>query len=302
MTGEALRAAWLESLAFERRLSPHSLKAYGETSARFLAFIVKSHGRPLDLALMEALTAADWRAWLSARRSEGLSSRSLARDLSAMKGFVRYLRDRHDAQISAIDAIAAPKVRPSLPRPVSPADARALASTSGDMHEAPWVQARDTALLLLLYGAGMRIGEAIALDADILPPGESLTIVGKGRKQRVIILLPVVREALDLYVRLCPWTLGKGTPLFRGLRGGRLDAGIPRTAMRKARVALGLPDSATPHALRHSFATHLLARGADLRTIQALLGHASLSSTQIYTSVDSAHLLDVYRNAHPRGG
>jgi integrase/recombinase XerC len=311
MTGEALVLAWCASLANERRLSPHTLRAYAATLDRVLAHLGETHGRPADLALLSALTAADIRGFLASRRagpgagraspSGGLANISAARELSALRTFSRWLLERHGTAIGGIDGVTSPKVKKGLPRPISPTDARALADTTGEYHDEPWLQARDTAVLLLLYGAGLRIGEALALTAAILPLPETLPITGKGRRQRTVVLLPVVREAIDLYVRLCPWPMGRDAPLFRGARGGPLDPGVLRATLRKARTALGLPQTATPHALRHSFATHLLARGADLRTIQELLGHASLSSTQIYTGVDTARLLDVYRSAHPRG-
>ena len=311
LTGADLLTGWLNSLANERRLSPHTLRAYHATGHRFLDFVAETHGRPADLALLEALAPADFRAFLSARRSgtasgqaspsRGLANTSTARELSALRTFTKYLRDRHGANVTGLEGVASPKVKKGLPRPMSPADARALADTTGEMHEEPWIQARDTAVLLLLYGSGLRIGEALALTGAILPLADSLTVTGKGRKQRTIVLLPMVRDAIGLYLKLCPYAPSRDAPLFRGARGGPLADGVLRATLRKARVALGLPDSATPHALRHSFASHLLARGADLRTIQELLGHASLSSTQIYTSIDTAHLLDVYKSAHPRG-
>jgi integrase/recombinase XerC len=301
MTGDDLRIAWLAALANERRLSAHTLRAYGATLDRFLAHVAETHGRPADLALFAALESADIRGFLAARRGEGLANISTARELSGLRTFSRWLAERHGSAIGGIDGITSPKVKKGLPRPISPTDARALADTTGEFHDEPWLQARDTAVLLLLYGSGLRIGEALALAGDILPLPDTLQILGKGRKTRTIVLLPLVREAIELYLRLCPWAPARDRPLFRGARGGPLDPSVLRATLRKARVALGLPASATPHALRHSFATHLLARGADLRTIQELLGHASLSSTQIYTSIDTAHLLDVYRSAHPRG-
>lgn len=301
MTGEDLTRSWLATLANERRLSAHTLRAYSATLDRFLAHLAEAHGRPADLALLTALTAADIRGFLAARRGGGLANISTARELSGLRTFSRWLLERHGTAIGGIDGVTSPKVKKGLPRPISPSDARALADTTGEYHEEPWLQARDTAVLLLLYGAGLRIGEALSLTGSILPLPETLPITGKGRRQRTVVLLPVVREAIELYVRLCPWPMDRDAPLFRGAKGGPLDPGVLRTTMRKARTALGLPDSATPHALRHSFATHLLARGADLRTIQELLGHASLSSTQIYTGIDTARLLDVYRSAHPRG-
>ena len=301
MTGEALVQAWCATLANERRLSAHTLRAYSATLNRFLAHLAAAHGRPADLALLTALTAADIRGFLAARRGGGLANISTARELSALRTFSRWLLERHGTAIGGIDGVTSPKVKKGLPRPISPSDARALADTTGEYHEEPWLQARDTAVLLLLYGAGLRIGEALSLTGSILPLPETLPITGKGRRQRTVVLLPVVREAIDLYVKLCPWPQSREASLFRGARGGPLDPGVLRNTLRKARTALGLPDSATPHALRHSFATHLLARGADLRTIQELLGHASLSSTQIYTGIDTARLLDVYKSAHPRG-
>jgi integrase/recombinase XerC len=191
-------------------------------------------------------------------------------------------------------------VKRGVPRPVAPAEAKALAEDAADAQDSPWLAARDLAVLLLLYGAGLRVGEAMALDGQLLPLGEAIIVTGKGGKSRVVPLLPIVREAIARYVELCPYPFGKGGALFRGAKGGRLDAGIVRRAVRAARIRLGLPERTTPHALRHSFATHLLGRGADLRQIQELLGHASLSSTQIYTAVDAVHLMDVYRAAHPR--
>lgn len=301
MLADQLAQSWLASLKNERRLSAHTLRAYAATIHRFLAHMNMAHGRPADLALLASLSAADYRGFLAARRADGLANISTARELSALRTFAAYLRERHDTALSGLDGVTSPKVKKGLPRPMSPTDARALADTTGEFHDEPWMQARDTAVLLLLYGSGLRIGEALSLTGAILPMGETLTILGKGRKERTIVLLPPVRDAIDLYVKLCPYAARKDAPLFRGARGGRLADGVLRATLRKARVSLGLPDSATPHALRHSFATHLLARGADLRTIQELLGHASLSSTQIYTSVDTARLLDVYKSAHPRG-
>lgn len=301
MDAAALATGWLDTLAHQRRLSAHTLKAYGASLWRFLDFLAHTHGRPADLDLLSGLVAADIRAFLSARRAEGLTNASAARELSALRGFSTWLRERHGRPLGGLEQVAMPRVRKGVPRPLAPADARALADTSGEFHDEPWLQARDTAALLLLYGAGLRIGEALGLTGAVLPLGETLAITGKGRKQRTIVLLPVVREAIALYVKLCPWTITAETPLFRGAKGGPLKDGVLRVTLRKARAALGLPDSATPHALRHSFASHLLARGADLRTIQELLGHASLSSTQIYTSVDTARLLDIYSSAHPRG-
>ena len=311
MDVQGLVGDWLAVLATQRRLSPHTLRAYEGSLRRFQAFIGHSHGARVDLALLAAMEAADVRAFLGHRRDEGLASGSAARELSALRAFARWCRDRHGTPLRAIETVASPRLKKGLPRPLAPIDAVALAETTGEMHDAAWLQARDTALLLLLYGAGLRIGEALSLTGEVLrppPAGEvaghlpaTLMVTGKGGRQRLVVLLPLVREAVALYARLCPWPLPPHGPLFRGARGGPLDDGTLRATLRKARVILGLPPSATPHALRHSFASHLLARGADLRTIQELLGHKSLSSTQIYTSVDAARLLDVWRGTHPRG-
>jgi integrase/recombinase XerC len=224
----------------------------------------------------------------------------LARDVSALKGFFAWARRNEGLACDAIAALKAPKQPRRLPRAVSPADVRQLVDVVGDAATQPWLAARDIAVLLLLYGAGLRIAEALSLTGAVLPLGQTISVTGKRNKTRSVPILPVVADAIMAYVALTPFKPSRDAPLFRGLRGGPLDPGIVRAAIRAARPALGLPDTATPHALRHSFATHLLARGADLRAIQELLGHASLSSTQIYTAVDAAQLMDVYRNAHPR--
>ncbi|WP_448585971.1 tyrosine-type recombinase/integrase [Thermaurantiacus sp.] len=299
---EALLEDWLAALAGERRLSPHTLRAYRQTGAAFLRHLEAALGAPADAATLAALTAADVRGFLAARRAAGLSSRSAARALSALRSLGAFLGVRHGIDIAGLRQVARPKVPRSVPRPLAPADARAVAVATGEAARRPWIAARDTAALLLLYGAGLRISEALALDTDVLPLGETLLVRGKGEKSRIIVLLPVVREAIEAYLRLSPWPPARGTPLFRGVKGGRLSADVLRRAMRRARVALGLPMSATPHALRHSFATHLLGAGANLRTIQELLGHASLASTQVYTEVDAVRLLEVYRSTHPRAG
>ena len=212
-----------------------------------------------------------------------------------MRGFLAF-----SAGEGMTPRLKGPRVKKGVPRPVSPDEAVALAEDVAEMARAPWIAARDWAVLMLLYGAGLRIGEALTLTGAILPLGATLSVTGKRAKTRIVPLLPQVREGLEDYVRLCPWPIARGEPLFRGAKGGVLDAAIIRRSVQAARTRLGLADRTTPHALRHSFATHLLGRGADLRSLQELLGHASLSSTQIYTAVDAAHLLDVYRNAHPR--
>lgn len=300
LTLAALSTPWLASLADARRLSPHTLRAYAATLVRFDDFLHRHLGGTPTRAALAALTPADFRSFLAMRRAEGLANASVAREVSALKTFFAWGRAAQGLACEGIAGLKSPRLARRLPRPVSPADATGLIAAVGDDARTPWTAARDTAVLLLLYGAGLRIAEALALTGAVLPLGATISVAGKRNKTRIVPLLPVVAAAIMAYVALAPWPPGRDMPLFRGVRGGRLDPGIVRAAIRAARPALGLPATATPHALRHSFATHLLARGADLRAIQELLGHASLSSTQIYTAVDAAQLLDVYRNAHPR--
>jgi integrase/recombinase XerC len=295
-----LAALWLTSLADARRLSPHTLRAYAATIDGFDEFLHRHLGGTPTAATLASLSPADFRAYLAVRRADGLANASVARDVSALKTFFAWGRTTQGLVCDGIAGLKSPRLARRLPRPVSPDDATGLIAAVGDDARSPWTAARDTAVLLLLYGAGLRIAEALALTGAVLPLGATISVTGKRNKTRIVPLLPVVADAVMAYVALTPWPPARDLPLFRGLRGGPLDPGIVRAAIRAARPALGLPASATPHALRHSFATHLLARGADLRSIQALLGHASLSSTQIYTAVDAAQLLDVYRNAHPR--
>ena len=243
--------------------------------------------------MLGALEPADLRAFLAFRRGEGLGNSSAARELSAVRGFIAFVG-------GSAPRVRGPKVKRGVPRPIAPHEAIALAEEASEAHNEPWIGARDWAVLLLLYGAGLRVGEAMGLTGAALPLGETLSVTGKRDKTRIVPLLPQVREAIERYLALCPWKPAKDEALFRGARGGPLNAALVRRAVRKARATLGLSERTTPHALRHSFATHLLGRGADLRSLQELLGHASLSSTQIYTAVDAAHLMDVYRNAHPR--
>ena len=296
----ALAATWLATLENARRLSPHTVRAYAATLERFDDFLSGHVGGTATPSVLAALSPADFRGFLASRRGDGLANVSVAREVSALKTFFEWARRHHGIDCQGIAGLKSPKLPRRVPRPVSPADAGDLIAAVGDDARSPWTAARDTAVLLLLYGAGLRIAEALGLTGAVLPLGDTITVTGKRNKTRAVPLLPVVADAIMSYVKLTPWQPERAAPLFRGVRGGPLDAGIVRAAIRAARPALGLPDSATPHALRHSFATHLLARGADLRSIQELLGHASLSSTQIYTAVDAAQLLDVYRNAHPR--
>lgn len=296
MTTAEILEAWNAHLALSRRRSPHTVRAYAATAARLLHAL----DRDLDWPTIARIDAATLRTHLAERRAEGLGNVSAARELSALKSFITFAREQAGEADASRPRLRGPRVKKGLPRPVTPDDAVNLAETVADDASVPWIAARDRAVLLLLYGAGMRIAEALALPASVLPLGESVVITGKGGRQRVVPLLPIVREGVDDYVRQCPWPLEKAKPLFRGAKGGPLAQGMVQRAVARARTVLGLPATATPHALRHSFATHLLGAGADLRSLQELLGHASLSSTQIYTQVDAATLLDVYRHAHPR--
>ena len=296
----ALVVEWLASLADARRRSPHTVRAYASTLHGFVAFLGHSQGGAVDAAVLNGLGLADIRAYLAHRRGDGLVNASVAREVSALRSFFAWGARTHGLSRAALAGLKSPKVPRRVPRPVSPDAARDLARGVGDDTTQPWIAARDTAVLLLCYGAGLRISEALSLCGRDLPLGATLSVTGKRAKQRVVPLLAAVRDAVAAYHALSPWPLAAAEPIFRGAKGGPLQPEVVRRSMAAARTALGLPATATPHALRHSFATHLLARGADLRSIQALLGHASLSSTQIYTAVDAAQLLDVYRNAHPR--
>lgn len=297
MSAGALLAEWREHLTTGRRQSPHTVRAY-LTSAERLIGRTGIEDWP-GAALLEAPAL---RAHLAARRSDGIGNASAARELSALKAFIAYARQRAGDPNPRPPRVRGPRVKKGLPRPVTPDEASNLADLVSDMAAEEWIGARDRAVLLLLYGAGLRIAEALALPASASPLGERLTVTGKGNKQRVAPILPIVRDAVADYATRCPWPLDDGGPLFRGAKGGPLSQGMVQKAMARARTALGLPVTATPHALRHSFATHLLGAGADLRSLQELLGHASLGSTQIYTKVDAATLLDTYRSAHPRAG
>ncbi len=295
MTRADILEAWTAHLADGRRRSPHTVRAYGATAARLLDALGDTSWP--DLARLDA---AALRQQLARRRAEGLSNASAARELSALKRFIAFARAQAGMLDPAPPRMRGPRVKKGLPRPVTPDEAVGLAHAVDEEAAEPWIGARDRAVLLLLYGAGMRIAEALSLSGGALQLGETLLVTGKGGKQRVVPILPLVRDAVADYAAKCPWPLGKTDALFRGAKGGPLSQGMVQKAVARARTTLGLPPSATPHALRHSFATHLLSAGADLRSLQELLGHASLGSTQIYTKVDAAVLLDVYRNAHPR--
>ena len=296
MLAAALITNWQHSLAVEQRRSLHTVRAYVTTAERLCAFLQEHEGRGGDAALLSALTPATLRAYLAYRRGEGLSNASAARELSAVRAFLRFVGGKE----AAVPLVKGPRVKKGVPRPVSPDEVLALAEDVAEQRLDRWQGARDWAVLMLLYGAGLRIGEAMSLTGEVLPLGETLRVTGKRGKTRIVPLIPPVRAAIEAYVVLCPHDLGPDAPLFRGSRGGALSPALIRRAVQGARGRLGLNDRTTPHALRHSFASHLLAGGADLRSLQELLGHASLASTQIYTEVDAAHLLDVYRNAHPR--
>ena len=295
------RAVWLESLSAERRLSGNTLEAYERDTRQFLQFLSGHVGGTVKIRDIEALRPADLRGFLAHRRKEGAGARSLGRHLAGLRSLLRHLERKGLVNAAGAGAIRSPKQPKSLPKPLSGNQALAVVSRDAQMQEEPWIAARDAAVLSLLYGCGLRISEALSLTPEVFQGRpKSLRITGKGGKTRLVPLLPVVTEAVENYYKLCPYHLEPGAPLFRGARGGPLQPAIIQREMQKLRSALGLPDSATPHALRHSFATHLLGSGGDLRTIQELLGHASLSTTQIYTGVDSARLLDIYDRAHPR--
>jgi integrase/recombinase XerC len=295
---------WLDYLNVERRLSPRTAEAYARDIRQFLTFLATHCNRQPDMPQLLGLAARDVRAFLAARRAEGVGSRSLSRTLSALRMFYRFLERRGFGKNDAIRAVALPKIPHSVPKPLTAPKAMALVEAADIASpEAPeWILARDTAVLALLYGAGLRISEALGLARKDAPVRgrDMLRVRGKGDKTRVVPVLPVVREAIERYLALCPIRQGSDDPLFLGTRGGRLSPRIIQLVIARARAALGLPETATPHALRHSFATHLLGAGADLRAIQELLGHASLSTTQGYTEVDREHLLATYARAHPR--
>lgn len=291
---------WRDWLRGEKRASPHTLDGYARDLSAFTTFLLRHQGTEPDLTVLADLKPTDFRAFLAARQADGLGRSSMARLMSTLRGFFKYL-DRHELLHNpAILAVKSPRPPKSLPKPLTAEDAIEALSTAGELHDEPWLSARDIALFTLLYGCGLRLGEALSMQKRDIPAHDAMTITGKGRKQRVVPVLPIVRQAIGEYVSLCPHPLPADGPLFVGARGGPLNPGVVQRQMRRLRMLMGLPDTATPHALRHSFATHLLAGGGDLRTIQELLGHASLSTTQRYTQVDAERLNRVYRDAHPR--
>lgn len=296
----ALLDRWLTTLGGTRNASPQTITAYARDVSGFLGFLAEHWGGPAGRAGLANVTTRDMRAWMARERERDLSARSLARQLSAVKSFYRWLDQAEGVTAAAVIATRAPKVPDRLPRPVPEGAAAEMLSLADAMVEEPWIGARDTAVLTLLYGCGLRISEALALTTRALPLGETLRIDGKGGKQRLVPVLPVARAAVDAYLRLCPYTPEPDTAIFRGTRGGPLNPRQIQKAVQRLRQVMGLPETATPHALRHAFATHLLERGADLRAIQELLGHASLSTTQAYTAVTERSLRRTYDAAHPR--
>ncbi|WP_029011036.1 tyrosine recombinase XerC [Azospirillum halopraeferens] len=288
---------WLES---EKGVSPHTLAAYVGDVAVFLAFLTEYRGAPPSLNDLGDLRAMDFRAWLARRAGDGLCAASRARALAAVRNLFRWLDRSGRLHNPAIASLATPRAKRPMPRPLSEADAATLLDAAGEEADAPWVGARDRALFTVLYGCGLRIAEALGLTRRDAPLGDTLRVLGKGRKERIVPVLPAVNEAVRAYLDLCPHRHGPDGPLFTGVRGGPLNPAIAQRRMQHLRRLLGLPDTATPHALRHSFATHLLAGGGDLRAIQDLLGHASLSTTQRYTDVENEQLFTVYAGTHPR--
>jgi integrase/recombinase XerC len=293
---------WRTWLTHEKRTSLHTVDGYSRDLSAFFKFLANHLGAAPSFDDLGHLTPADFRSYLAGRASRGLARTSTARALSTLRGFFHYLDRNNLVKNAAIQSVRTPKVPKSVPKALSEEDAKDMVESFRTEASEPWIGARDMALALMLYGCGMRIGEALALNKNQAPRGDSMVILGKGNKERLIPVLPVVKEAIESYLTACPYgaSADEDAPLFVGTRGGRLNPGVAQRQMRHIRTLLGLPESATPHALRHSFATHLLAGGGDLRTIQELLGHASLSSTQRYTDVDTSRLMAVYRDAHPR--
>jgi integrase/recombinase XerC len=293
---------WLGWLKHERRASPHTVAAYRRDIAAFCAFLTDHRGGAPRCADLARVGRADFRAWLAHRAGRGRRATSTARALSVVRSFFRFLARRRIVENGAVAGLRTPKLPHAVPKALTAAEAEEAVDAIGEMSAEPWLAKRDTAMLLLLYGCGLRIGEAVGLTRGQAAAAAfgTLTVTGKGNKQRSVPVLPIVAEAIAKYLRACPYPGGPEAPLFVGKRGGRLSPRVVQLRMQQLRAGLGLPESATPHALRHSFATHLLASGADLRSIQELLGHASLSTTQRYTEIDPVGLLTTYERAHPR--
>ncbi|MDJ0993152.1 MAG: tyrosine recombinase XerC [Dinoroseobacter sp.] len=292
--------AWLDRMRALNAASEATIAAYRRDVSGFLGFLAQHQGGAAGLGSLRDITQADMRAWMADARRQGLGPRSLARALSAVKTFFRWIGEREGFEPTAVLAARSPKYTRKLPRPLAEDAARAMIDRVEVQAKEDWVAARDVAVVTVLYGCGLRISEALGLKGADAPLPEVLRIRGKGDKERLVPVVPAAREAVQRYVALCPHPVEAEAPLFRGVRGGALNPRLVAKVMEQARLQLGLPSSATPHALRHSFATHLLSAGGDLRAIQELLGHASLSTTQAYTAVDTARLMDVYRNAHPK--
>ncbi|MCC5957082.1 MAG: tyrosine recombinase XerC [Natronohydrobacter sp.] len=293
-------ALWLEGLRALDGASDHTVAAYAHDVGQFLGFLAGHLGGAAGIDQLAGISLSDMRAWMAAERAGGLGSRSLARKLSAVKSFARWIAEREGLDISAILAARAPKYSRNLPRPLSEEAAREVIALAPLQTRSDWTGARDAAVITLLYGCGLRISEALELTGRDLPLREVLRIHGKGGRERLVPLLPAARRAVDAYLRICPHQMAPDAPIFRGVRGGPLSRRHIAKVMEMTRLQLGLPATATPHALRHSFATHLLAAGGDLRAIQELLGHASLQSTQVYTAVDTGRLMEIYAQSHPR--
>ncbi len=298
--GDAL-AVWLAWLKGVDGLSANTQNAYQRDVAGYLAFISGHIGDSTGIALIKGIGISEMRSWMAFERGRGISARSLARKLSAVKNFAAWLAEREDFDATAILSTRSPRIEKKLPRPLSKDSAREVMETVELQSSESWIAARDTAVITLLYGCGLRISETLGLTGADYPLGETLRIVGKGGKERMVPVLPIGRNAVNVYAQLCPYPIEADTPLFRGARGGPLSPRLVQKAMQSTRMQLGLPATATPHAMRHSFATHLLAAGADLRAIQELLGHSSLSTTQAYTAVSTERLMEVYEAAHPHG-
>ncbi|MFK7938586.1 MAG: tyrosine recombinase XerC [Roseovarius sp.] len=291
---------WLDAQKALKGASDNTLTAYSRDVAGFLAFMSEHKGASQGLTPLARISVGDMRSWMAFTRGRDVGSRSLARKLSAVKSFYRWLSEREGFDPTAVLSTRSPKFQRKLPRPLAEDAAREMIDTVEMQSATPWVAARDQAVVTLLYGCGLRISEALGLTARDLPIGQALRIMGKGGKERLVPVIPAARDAVEAYLRLCPYDMTPDTPLFLGVRGGKLSPRIIQKVVAQTRMQLGLPSSATPHAMRHSFATHLLNAGGDLRAIQELLGHASLSTTQAYTAVDTARLLEVYQRAHPK--
>jgi len=294
----ALIAGWRDYLALEKRASAHTVRAYVTTAERLLDWMEEMDGRAPDRMALAKLTTGDLRVYLAARRAEGIGNASASRELSALRGFLKFA----GGEGATIPTIKGPRVKPGEPRPISPDEAIALAQDISESARDGWIGARDWAVLLLLYGAGLRISEALGLMGDLLPLTDRIRVTGKRGKTRMVPLLPQVKEAIEAYLAICPYPADRAEPIFRGARGGALSPALIRRAVQGARGRLGLHERTTPHALRHSFATHLLGRGADLRSLQQMLGHADISTTQIYTHVLDERLKRLVQTHHPLAG